>query len=432
MKRHFAIAAVIASLFSLPLQAASPALPDQAKADHLGVASCASSTCHGSVQASEKTRVLQNEYVTWSRHDPHANAMQTLRNDDSKRIVKNLGLNVPAYEAEICTGCHLDSPPAKSRGPKFTANDGIGCEACHGGAEKWLKSHTQKDRPHADNVADGMYPTADPSSRATLCLSCHMGNEDKFANHNIMGAGHPRLSFELQTFTEIQPAHYRIDDDYRARKNGHDPIQTWLIGSYENAIAWLELLGSDWLNPNSVFPELALFDCQSCHHPMADQRWKPRASKPNPPGTVRIADSHLSIVLALTSQLQPAQHPALVELLHKLHITSNSNIPALKTTAAETVTLLKAMQKQQTQKPLSKKQQKALLKTIIQAAQTGLFDDYNAAEQAAFGVQLLLRSLQSKQYESAVSTLMHTVVDEDHFDVAKFRIAMSRINKALQ
>jgi hypothetical protein len=33
---------------------------------HLGVASCASGVCHGSVRPRSGTRVLQNEYVTWS------------------------------------------------------------------------------------------------------------------------------------------------------------------------------------------------------------------------------------------------------------------------------------------------------------------------------------------------------------------------------
>jgi hypothetical protein len=60
-----------------------------------------------------------------------------------------------------------------------------------------------------------MYPTEQPEVRAKLCLSCHFGTEDKFATHRIMGAGHPRISFELDTFTEIQPAHFRVDEDYK-------------------------------------------------------------------------------------------------------------------------------------------------------------------------------------------------------------------------
>jgi len=33
-----------------------------------------------------------------------------------------------------------------------------------------------------------------------------------------MGAGHSRLAFELDTFTILQPAHFRVDEDYIERK----------------------------------------------------------------------------------------------------------------------------------------------------------------------------------------------------------------------
>ena len=54
--------------------------------------------------------------------------------------------------------------------------------------------------------------------RAGLCLSCHFGNQEKFVTHRMMGAGHPRMSFELDTFTQLQPAHFVVDED---SKPGH-------------------------------------------------------------------------------------------------------------------------------------------------------------------------------------------------------------------
>ena len=45
-----------------------------------------------------------------------------------------------------------------------------------------------------------------------------------------MGAGHPRLDFELDTFTATQPAHYEIDKDYYERKIVSNGMQTWAIG----------------------------------------------------------------------------------------------------------------------------------------------------------------------------------------------------------
>jgi len=416
-------------LLSLASWASPPTLPQDAGEKHLGVATCASSTCHGSLQPLENTRVLQNEFVTWSRLDPHSRGMQTLRSEESQRIAYNLGLEQPAHRAKICMDCHLDNPPPEARGRRFTHSDGVGCEACHGGAENWLKSHTNKDQTVADNVAQGMYPTADPVARAELCLSCHMGTKDKFATHQIMGAGHPRLSFELQTFTEIQPAHYRLDDDYRARKQGTDPIQVWIAGVYHNAATWLDLMASDWLNPTTIYPELSFFDCHACHDSMSNTTWKPRSSKPIPPGTIRIADSHIMMVWALTSHLQPEKHQQLVDWLHAIHQASTTSTEALKQQAIQGLALLKELQRAQSKVQLSDKQRRALLERIAHGGKTGLFDDYAAAEQAAFAVQLLLRELNPSRFSQISGPLFESLADEDNYNINRFRNA---IGKALE
>ena len=69
---------------------ALPDLPHYAGESHLGVSSCASSTCHGSIQPREATKVLQNEYVVWSRMDSHSRAYKTLLSKESQWIAKNL------------------------------------------------------------------------------------------------------------------------------------------------------------------------------------------------------------------------------------------------------------------------------------------------------------------------------------------------------
>lgn len=423
--RHILIALTI-SFASFASWAEHMVLPQQEEQKHLGVATCASSTCHGSLQPLENTRVLQNEFVTWSRLDPHSRGMQTLRNEASQRIAHNLGLEQPAHRSKICMDCHLDNPPPEARGRKFTHSDGVGCEACHGGSENWLKSHTNKDQSVKDNVKRGMYPTANPVARAELCLSCHMGTKDKLASHQIMGAGHPRLSFELQTFTEIQPAHFRVDDDYKARKKGSDPIQVWIAGVYHNAATWLDLMASDWLNPSSVYPELAFFDCHACHDSMSNTTWKPRSSKPLPPGTIRIADSHIMMVWALTSHLQPERHEALVSWLHDIHQASISTVAELKQQASKGLTLLSELQKHQTGLSLSDDQRRALLERIAHGGKTGLFDDYAAAEQAAFAVQLLLREQDPELFNLISRPLFESVADENNFSIHQFRNAIGK------
>ncbi len=178
--------------------------------------------------------VLLNEYVTWSHDDSHAKAYNMLKSERSRAIAAKLGLP-NAYDAKICLDCHADNVPVATRGKEFNIADGVGCESCHGGAEKWIESHTMKTTSYEDNLKNGMFPTATLPSRAPLCLSCHVGNADKFATHRIMGAGHPRLSFELDTFQALQPPHHQIDKDYAARKPVYSRTAVWAYGQLEAA-----------------------------------------------------------------------------------------------------------------------------------------------------------------------------------------------------
>ena len=170
-------------------------VPQYSEEQHLGVASCASGVCHGSVRGRTATPVNQNEYVIWSRRDRHRIAYNTLLTDESKQIASKLGLK-NAHEADMCLDCHADNVPEEKRGERFQITDGVGCESCHGGAERFISTHVDPDTGRAENIEAGLYPTDDPRARAKLCLSCHLGTSEKMASHDIMGAGHPRISFE--------------------------------------------------------------------------------------------------------------------------------------------------------------------------------------------------------------------------------------------
>jgi len=66
-------------------------LPYQSADRHLGVASCASSVCHGAVQPPNKPGALMNEFVTWSHQDSHAKAYQALMNPQGRGIAASWG-----------------------------------------------------------------------------------------------------------------------------------------------------------------------------------------------------------------------------------------------------------------------------------------------------------------------------------------------------
>ena len=298
-------------------------LPQYADDVHLGVTSCAGSTCHGATSPWKGSTVLQNEYITWDRYDPHSKAYSVLLNDVSKQMAENLGIG-KAHEAKICLDCHADNVSEKNRGRVFQISDGVGCEACHGGGERWLGLHVSGVATHQDNIKAGLYPTEDPIKRAELCLSCHFGNDKKIVTHRIMGAGHPRLDFELDTFTATQPAHYEIDKDYYERKVVSNGIQTWAIGqalALEKRFDALLKMGET----GGIFPELVLFDCQACHHSLMTQKWQPRAGTGLGPGVVRFDDSNLLMLQIIIESIDEERGKALQQKTLQLHKASTAN-----------------------------------------------------------------------------------------------------------
>jgi len=230
---------LVACVVAYAAHAAS--LPYQSKDRHLGVASCASSLCHGSVTPNSNYNVLLNEFITWSHQDAHAKAFQALTSERGRSIAAKLGL--PSAEtAKECLDCHADNVAPAQRGAKFALTDGVGCEACHGGAERWIASHATAKATYQGDVGQGMYPSANLGDRAQLCESCHVGTADKQATHNIMGAGHPRLSFELDTYLALEPPHYAADANYRRRKPAFNHAQTWAAGQLQASAQQLDLL----------------------------------------------------------------------------------------------------------------------------------------------------------------------------------------------
>lgn len=243
---------------------------------HVGVSACASALCHGAVDRWEGSRVRQDEYRVWRDRDRHARAFEALRGEAARRITDNLGWDAATTDAR-CVACHSDD--ASRRGPELRVEDGVGCEACHGGAGAWLESHATAAATHRDNLDRGMAPIDEPERRAELCLSCHFGTSRKFVTHAMLAAGHPRLRFELDTYTQNEPAHFVVDDGYRARKQGPTSAQLWAVGQGVALREYLTALGERGAAGGGS-TDYALLDCAACHHAVGAQ--PVTSAAPNP------------------------------------------------------------------------------------------------------------------------------------------------------
>ncbi len=283
-----------------------------------GVASCAGSTCHGRAEGNGAV-VRQDEIATWqepsSASGAHSRAYAVLAGRRGQQIADSLGLG-PATQAADCLGCHATFAPTAKRGPRFQLSDGVGCESCHGPAEGWLASHYARPATHASNVADGLTPLENPQARANVCLDCHYGSDKpgQFVTHEMMAAGHPRVSFELDLFSALQQ-HHDIDDDYMRRKERPDSVRFWAVGQAESVRRATSLFAQPRFGMEGAFPQFYFFDCHSCHRQIQDSDARRLTFETNPGrpiafGNPPFNDENIIMLSAVAGALVPGQADA--------------------------------------------------------------------------------------------------------------------------
>jgi hypothetical protein len=285
--------------------------------------------------------------------------------------------------------------PEQRRSKNFKISDGVTCEACHGGAERWLGVHVSGIGGHKDNLAAGMYPTEQPVARAKLCLSCHYGNADKFVTHRIMGAGHPRLSFELDTYTASQPAHFRVDADYIQRKGWTNGVKTWAIGQAVAVQETLTALTDPNRNKDGIFPELVFFDCHACHHPMSNLRWQPRESVGLGPGVPRLNDGNLIMLRLVAGVIDPALGEKIESQTLQLHQASTEGYEATVSAAVALKVTMQGMINKVSGYAFNGDEMASILDALIANGLEGDYADYIGAEQATYAIATVVTAMQS-------------------------------------
>jgi hypothetical protein len=398
-------------------------------AAYMGTGSCSSSNCHGAGSPRSGNNVMQNEYTTWFKHDKHAQAWIVLTNDDSKKIVKNLGLGA-AEKEPWCLGCHATYVPDQARrSSNYTIEDGVSCESCHGPGENYLGPHTASDATHQSNLEHGMWDVVGDSKRAQLCLSCHFGNEDKYVNHRLIGAGHPRLSFELDTFSYRQPKHWDLDQDYQTRKGSYNSGRAWLIGQIERSLSTLDLLTSPKLSKEGVFPELTVFYCFACHHSLTEDQWKVR-DYAGQPGTLRPNLSSLLMVSEGLAVISPSDATALRSQIDGIH--QGMRVGQLDSVASARKTLTKASEVARNE-AYDATTLKKLLRQVLNYAASSPHLQYEVAEQVAMAASSFIGELSpdSALYQTEMTALFESLRNSEEFRAEEFTAAATKFVKSL-
>ena len=249
-----------------------PAVSEQTNSDdlyrYMGASSCSGSDCHGNSTARTKLRIGQNEFYIWSQKDKHARAYEVLTNADAKIIARNLKIVKPE-DSERCLVCHAVPVSPTRQGTFYDITDSVSCEACHGPAEKWLNLHYRPGFDPQKAASLGMYNTKDLVKRGEKCLECHAGAHGKEVTHELIGAGHPRLTFEIDNYTSVMPPHWRLPQEKKDRE--WLGARAWAIGQAAAFRNQIKRLAESPRTSLGRWPDFTHFNCFACHHAVVDR-----------------------------------------------------------------------------------------------------------------------------------------------------------------
>lgn len=168
MKRTSAkgVLVVAASLIALVGIGSNAAIADEAPApEFIGVDGC--KICH-------KKAADGDQYGKWLE-TRHAKAFETLGTPEAAKVATDKGLEGSPQQLDECLSCHVTAHgvAAERLGKKYTVEEGVGCEGCHGPGGVYKKKSIMEDREQA--LAAGMIiPTEE------TCTACHNDKSPTF------------------------------------------------------------------------------------------------------------------------------------------------------------------------------------------------------------------------------------------------------------
>jgi len=385
--------------------------------------------------------VRQNELITWQ--DPHSDAgahsraWRVLTQPRAQAIATRLGLGA-AQNAAACLGCHTDPVAAGQKGARFQVSDGVGCEACHGGSGGWIASHYAVGASHAGNVSRGLVALDDPKVRAARCLDCHFGGSgaNQFVTHQLMAAGHPRLSFELDLFTVLQK-HHDVDADYLSRRKvSAGGVKTWAVGQAMALDRSLTLFGPR--HTGGAFPELVFFDCQSCHRTVSEDpkvklTVEDNPARPVPLGTPVFNDENMIMLSAAAKVAAPALSAKFEEESRGFHQSLAQNGGATAQRALALAATARGLASAFEARSFSRAETLSIFQAVLTGEGARRYTDFAGANQAVMAADTLLNALvaqgaidraQAARVRPELDRAYQAVSDPNTFRPAEARAAL--------
>jgi hypothetical protein len=447
-KRWLLPSAVIlcGAIFFGVLPAARAASPPADASKYTGPGSCSSTSCHGGVKPRADSRIFQNEYSIWVVKDKHAKAYDALTGSVGQRMGRILGLG-KSEQAAKCIACHALDVPADARAKTFELNEGVTCESCHGPASAWLGPHTTRDWTHQQSLAAGMYDTRNLVRRAEKCLSCHLGTQEKFVDHEMIAAGHPDLYFELDSFSSVMPRHWKTPRESApgvpAENEAWSGVRDWGTGQAVQLRASMERIA--WRAKGKNWPEYSELQCFACHHDLSapEQSWRQeRGYTGRRPGDPPWNGSRYAVFRELAHQVDndaAARLDDQVAQISRMLSQLNPDRDGVASAAASTASLASQLAARIEAQPYDSAMTLRLLQRISNDAEEISNQGERAAEQAAMALDSLFIAYNRNEtmansagVRAAINGLFQQLENPSAYNPADFARQMGKVNSLLR
>jgi hypothetical protein len=434
-----------AIFFAATPAARAAGLPAEAS-KYTGPGSCSSTSCHGSVKPRADNRIFQNEYSIWVVKDKHAKAFNALTGPVGERMGRILGLG-KSEQAARCLACHALDVPADARAKTFELNEGVTCESCHGPASAWLGPHTTRGWTHEQSVSAGMYDTRNLVRRTEKCLSCHLGTQEKFVDHEMIAAGHPDLYFELDSFSSVMPRHWKTPRESApgvvAENDAWTGMRDWGTGQAVQLRASMERIA--WRAKGKNWPEYSELQCFACHHALTapEQSWRQERGYPgrrsgDPPWN----GSRYAVFRELAHQVDNDSASRLddqIAQIAKLLSQLNPDREGVAAAAASAASLSNQLVGRIEAQPYDAAMTLRLLQRISNDADEISNEGERAAEQAAMALDSLFiawsrnaKPANEAEIRAAVNGLFQQLENPSSYNPADFARQMRKVNSLLK
>jgi Cytochrome c554 and c-prime len=439
-------AVILSAICFVVLPAASATTPPAETSKYTGPGSCSSTSCHGSVKPRADSRIFQNEYSIWVVKDKHAKAYEAMTGPVGERMGRILGVGKSAQAAK-CLACHALDVSTDARARTFELNEGVTCENCHGPSSAWLGPHTTRGWTHEQSVAAGMYDTRNLVRRTEKCLSCHLGTQEKFVDHEMIAAGHPDLYFELDSFSSVMPRHWKTPREsspgVTAENDAWAGVRDWGTGQAVQLRASMERIA--WRAKGKNWPEYSELQCFSCHHALTapEQSWRQDRGYPGRrPGDPPWNGSRYAVFRELAHQVDnnaAARLDDQIAQIAKMLSQLNPDREGVTATAASIAALSGQLVARIETQPFDAAMTLRLLQRISADADEISNDGERAAEQAAMALDSLFiawsrnaKPANESEIRTDINGLFQQLENPSAYNPADFARQMRKLNSLLK